>query len=618
MTSRSIGQATVDVVADTSSFQSQLQSGVRKAARAAGKDLDGLKGAMIGVGIAAATFVGTKLVGFLGDAARAAAEDERSQRLLASALENSTGATDTQIASTEGWIDAMARTKGVADDQLRPALAELARATGSTATAQDQLGIALDIAAAKGIDVETVTVAMGKAARGNVGALGRLGIATRNAAGETLTYEQVLDEATKLMGGSALEAANTLEGQMERLNIIWEEQKESIGTAFIPILSRAGSTLSFFASEIAGPTEHAIDGFMTRLSELAYAGIDPFADRLRSATAILVDTNKKAIITEQSVGALKDMFGLTAPELQQMSAYLVENQEQLGISDAELKEMTSSLNINAQALIDQARGLGVNRGALEETTLSAEELEQAEKDAEAAQKKWNDSLSIGAELLNDLRDAASETSDNIFTLQDASARAAEAQAEVNRLEAENLQGSPEYLEAVRAAAEANADVDAAFRAIIASGPTTREEWVKQQTDLGLNASAANALADELERIGAFNPKPINFVVTVNGRKVAVDPRGTIGFGSGGAGLPGAQHGGHFNAGQVLTVGEAGRELFVPDVPGTVIPHGQTERILNSSFAPTVNINVSGGGDPERIGVAVERALRRVADARVVR
>jgi hypothetical protein len=615
MTSRSIGTAFVDIGADTSSFQSQLQSGVRKAAAAAGKDLDGLKGAMIGVGIAAAAFVGTKLVGFLGDAAKAAAEDEKSQRLLASALENSTGATDVQIESTEGWIDAMARTRGVADDELRPALAELARATGSTKTAQDQLAVALDIAAAKGIDVETVTIAMGKAARGNVGALGRLGIATRNAAGETLTYEQVLEEATKLMGGSALEAATTLEGQMERLNIIWEEQKESIGTAFIPILSTAGPTLSFFASEIAGPTEHAIDGFMTRLSDLAYEGIDPFAERLRSATAILVDTNKKAIINADSVRALKDIFSLTAPEIARMTDYLITNQEALGISDKELEEMTSSLNINEQALKDQARGLGINRGALGETTLSAEELEQAEKDLEAAQKKWNDSLSIGTDLLYGLRDAATETSDNIFTLQDASAAAAEAQAEVNRLEAENLEGSPEYIEAVRAAAEANADVDAAFRAIIASGPTTREEWVKQQTDLGLSAGAANALADELERIGAFDPKPINFVVTVNGRKVAVDPGGSIGFGTGGLGLPGAQHGGVIHGPTI--VGEAGPEIFVPRVSGTVIPNGPTERMLG--FSPTVVVNMSGGGSREdamMVAAVVEERLRQLANERV--
>ena len=129
-------------------------------------------GGAVKAGIAVA---GAAVVAFLADAAKAAIEDEASQKQLALALENTTGATKEQVAATEEWIDGMSRSRGVADDELRPALANLVRATGDVETAQDDLTVAMDIAAAKGLSVEAVSQAMAKAAQGNVGALGRLG-----------------------------------------------------------------------------------------------------------------------------------------------------------------------------------------------------------------------------------------------------------------------------------------------------------------------------------------------------------------------------------------------------------------------------------------------------------
>mgnify|MGYP001021090756 CR=1 FL=1 len=89
-------------------------------------------------------------VGF--DAVKAAAEDQKSQTLLANSLRNTVGATDAAIASTEAYITKMQAEFGVADDQLRPSLAKLAAVTGNVTDAQSLLGVSLDIAAAKNID----------------------------------------------------------------------------------------------------------------------------------------------------------------------------------------------------------------------------------------------------------------------------------------------------------------------------------------------------------------------------------------------------------------------------------------------------------------------------------
>ena len=59
-------------------------------------------------------------------------------------------------------------------------------------------------------------------------------------------------------------------------------------------------------------------------------------------------------------------------------------------------------------------------------------------------------------------------------------------------------------------------------------------------------------------------------------------------------------GGPVFAGGMYTVGEAGRELFVPSVSGRILPHFQTERMLTGSA-------VGGGGNTYVMNMHVKRA-----------
>lgn len=223
----------VSLLADTTKFQKAMGDAGKVTQNAAGKF--GTAGKLIaGAGIA---MVGSAVVGFLQDATAAALEDAKAQELLKLALENSTGATGDQVAAVEKWIDKTALATGVADDELRPAMAELARATGDVSEAQDIMGVAMDIAAAKGIPLETIVKAIAKAHNGNIGALGRLGIATKDADGATMTFEDTLAEASRTMGGATATAADTAAGKMQILRVRMDEAKESIGNALIPILS---------------------------------------------------------------------------------------------------------------------------------------------------------------------------------------------------------------------------------------------------------------------------------------------------------------------------------------------------------------------------------------------
>lgn len=171
-------------------------------------------------------------------ATKAAAEEEKEMAILANTLRKTTKASDAQVASTEEWITATQNATGVADGDLRPALGKLVVATGDVSRAQKLLAVAMDVATARGLDLNTVTTAFSKAAMGQVSSLSRLGIKTKDAAGETLTFDQVLQDASRTMGGAAAAAANTASGRFNILRARFADLTEQVGAKLLPILNR--------------------------------------------------------------------------------------------------------------------------------------------------------------------------------------------------------------------------------------------------------------------------------------------------------------------------------------------------------------------------------------------
>lgn len=195
-------------------------------------------GKVAAAAFAAATVAAVAYAGKLAiDGVKAAIEDEAAQARLAKALKSVTGATDEQTRAVEKNIEKMSLSFGVADDQLRPAFQRLATATGSLTKAQDSLQLALDISAATGKSLETVSNALGKAYEGNTGALSRLGIGLSSAQIKSLGLDGTMNQLAQTFGGAATTQANTLEGQIQRLKIGFDETKESIGAALLPAVT---------------------------------------------------------------------------------------------------------------------------------------------------------------------------------------------------------------------------------------------------------------------------------------------------------------------------------------------------------------------------------------------
>lgn len=195
---------------------------------------------------AAAAIAGLAAVG--GLAVKSAIDDAAAQQQLATQLRNTTQATDIQIASVEDWIAQTQYAAAVSDSELRPALSNLATATGSVTAAQDLLNLALDISAGSGKSLEQVTTALVKAQNGNVGALTKLGIPLSDSIQKTNDFEAAQKLLAETFNGAAATAAESTAGRFKRLAITMDETKEAIGATLLPAIEKVLPKLQLMAN----------------------------------------------------------------------------------------------------------------------------------------------------------------------------------------------------------------------------------------------------------------------------------------------------------------------------------------------------------------------------------
>ena len=264
--------------------------------------------AAFAVAAAAAVAYGTKLA---IDGVKAAIEDEQAQLRLAAALRSATGATDAQIKATEDMILKTSLATGVADDKLRPAMQRLAVSTKDTEEAQKLLNLALDISKGRGIELETVANALGRAQDGNTTALGRLGLGLSKAELATLTFTQVQERLSDLYGGAAATNAETFQGKIDRLKVGFDEAKESLGVALLPQVEKfigflnttgipalngfiAGLTGDAGLSASLNETQRSAEAFGNAISKVAGL-ISGFITFVREAIGLVVSLANEMI-----------------------------------------------------------------------------------------------------------------------------------------------------------------------------------------------------------------------------------------------------------------------------------------------------------------------------------
>jgi hypothetical protein len=278
----------LSILADVDDLKKKLGEADKAVETNASKIADFGKKAAAAFAVAAAAAVayGTKLA---IDGVKSAIEDEQAQLRLAAALKTATGATEGQIQATEDYILKTSLATGVADDQLRPAFQRLAVSTKDVNEAQRLLNLSLDIAKGRGLELETVANALGRAQDGNTTALGRLGLGLSKAELSTLSFTEVQQKLSDLYGGSAAANAETFQGKIDRLKVGFDEAKESLGLALLPQVER----FIGFLNETGIPTLNAFiagltgdQGLSASLTE-SQRGAESFGNAISKVAGII-------------------------------------------------------------------------------------------------------------------------------------------------------------------------------------------------------------------------------------------------------------------------------------------------------------------------------------------
>lgn len=213
----------------------------------------------------------TQVIAYGKAAIKAAAADEKAQIQLANALKNV--GMERDAIGAEGYIQRLQKEFGILDDELRPAYQTLAIATKDAATTQKVLGVALDISAATGKDLNSVTAALSKAYLGNNTALSKLGVGISKADLKTKSFEEVVDQLGMTFAGSAKKSADSFQGSMNKLTVASTNASEIIGTGLIDALKMIGednsvSSLAQDMEDVALYIGDAIRGVGVLLNQL--------------------------------------------------------------------------------------------------------------------------------------------------------------------------------------------------------------------------------------------------------------------------------------------------------------------------------------------------------------
>jgi hypothetical protein len=184
----------------------------------------------------------------LGDATKAAMEDQQEQAALALTLQNVTGAGAAQTAQIEDQISAMSRASGIADTEYRKSLEALVRGTKDVDLAMKDMNLVMDISTALQTDSSTVADALAKAYQGNFKALRSLSPEMATMIKEGASLNEIMDVLGGTFGGATAKSAETAAGKMKILKNSIGETKESIGAALLPVLEAVLPVLNRFAA----------------------------------------------------------------------------------------------------------------------------------------------------------------------------------------------------------------------------------------------------------------------------------------------------------------------------------------------------------------------------------
>jgi hypothetical protein len=220
-------------------------------------------------------FGATALVNYSKAAVKAFASDENAARSLGMTLKNLNLDYFGASSAVNMYISNLEKQTGVLDDELRPAMDRLLRATGSITKSQELLSLALDISAGTGKDLTSVSQGLQKAYLGNNQSLGRLGVGLSKVELKSSSFLDIQTRLTELFAGQAQSAADGYQGSLNKLAIASNNAKEIIGKDLVDAMRL------LLGDTGIGEATNAIEGFATQVGN-AITGVSVLIAKLKS------------------------------------------------------------------------------------------------------------------------------------------------------------------------------------------------------------------------------------------------------------------------------------------------------------------------------------------------
>ena len=200
---------------------------------------------------------GVKAIVSYGKAAmKAAADDQKAQKILANNLKN-VGLAYASV-DAESFISSMEKQTAILDDQLRPAYSQLATVTGSATKTQELMQLAFDVSSGSGLDYASTVDILSQAYIGNTKGLKQLNLGLTQAELKSMDFAQIQTKLRQNFAGAGGTALDTYAGSMAKLSVATSNASETIGTALLDaIIKITGS--------------NGVDGLISKIDTLASA-----------------------------------------------------------------------------------------------------------------------------------------------------------------------------------------------------------------------------------------------------------------------------------------------------------------------------------------------------------
>ena len=253
--------------------------------------------------------------------AKAFAADDKAAQTLTKSLDN-LGLSFSSI-QVKDFIAGLEKTYAVLDDNLRPAFQRLLTTTGSVAQAQSILLTALNLSAASGVDLLTVSEDLSKAYVGQTRGLAKYGLGLSQAQLKSMSFLQLQKKVDETFAGQATIAANSYQGQLEKLNIAANNAKETIGQGLFEALNKIGGggtkgidNITSAIGKLAKITNIAINGladvFQAVTNPSAFIKQNTTKPVYKGAIPSIQAELKKAAIDKAAAKRAKEQAALTA------------------------------------------------------------------------------------------------------------------------------------------------------------------------------------------------------------------------------------------------------------------------------------------------------------------